>query len=72
MTYAHYLEQVTLALLDNPTWRLGQAYFNILRLLKPGLAEEIRGSAADPFYNDKRIAVFLTRVRADWDEYDPA
>lgn len=33
-----------------PQWRLGQTYFNVLHTLHPELANEIRGTALDPFH----------------------
>jgi hypothetical protein len=37
----------------NPAWRLGQAYFNVLNVIAPDLANEIRGTDLDPFYKEK-------------------
>lgn len=34
----------------NPNWRYGQCAFNALVQKYPALAEQIRGTDADPFY----------------------
>ena len=43
-------------------WRKGQAYFNYLYQLHPDVADEIRGTEYDPFYNDSRIEKFLNKI----------
>lgn len=42
----------------HPTWRAGQTYFNVLADLRPDLADQVRGTDLDPFY-DTRIAAFM-------------
>jgi len=49
-------------------WRLGQTYFNVLTEFNPRLAEQVRGSALDPFYQDIRIVEFLAFVGENWRE----
>lgn len=39
-------------------WREGQAAFNALTQLAPGVAEKIRGSVADPFDHDRLLPAF--------------
>ena len=34
----------------HPEWRYGQAAFNVLCVMRPELAERIRGTDSDPFY----------------------
>lgn len=48
-------------------WRRGQTYFNMLYQVRPELAEEIRTSCLDPFYDDTRIPAFLEAVKSMWD-----
>lgn len=36
-------------------FRRGQAWFNALHELRPDLANEIRGTDIDPFYNDNKL-----------------
>ena len=43
-------------------WRKGQCYFNVLHRLHSELANEIRGSYIDPFYDDSKIELFLTYI----------
>ena len=69
MTFEEYVVAVTRALLDNPTWRVGQTWFNVLVQNNFALAGEIRGTSLDPFYDDSVLSRFATRVNADWDEY---
>ena len=45
-----------------PSWRKGQAYFNYLYQLHPDVADEIRGTEYDLFYNDSRIEKFLNKI----------
>jgi hypothetical protein len=42
--------------------RMGQAYFNALFMLRPNIAKEISGTDYDPFYQDDKLPVFLTKV----------
>lgn len=41
--------------------RYGQALFNALHELHPDLANEARGSADDPFYNEGAVNRFILR-----------
>jgi len=50
---------------ENPTWRAGQAYFNVLVDLEPACAEAVRGMLVDPFYNDLILPDFR-RFAAGW------
>lgn len=49
---------------ENPDWRVGQAWFNALHEIDPGLANQIRGSQDDPFYRDDRVTAFVQRIEA--------
>jgi len=42
--------------------RIGQGAFNVLNELDPDLADSIRGTDLDPFYNDDRVAKFYAHV----------
>jgi hypothetical protein len=46
--------------------RLGQAAFNVLHEMRPDLANEIRDSTLDAFYNDGALADFFMWVAANW------
>ena len=43
---------------------MGQCYFNALYDVEPELADEIRGTSDDPFYDDGRIPEFMGLVCA--------
>lgn len=45
--------------MQNPKWRSGQALFNALLEVRPELAEQIRATIMDPFYQDFRIPKVL-------------
>jgi hypothetical protein len=42
--------------------RAGQKAFNQLASSDPEIAEEIRGTPCDPFYDDSRMPAFCERV----------
>ena len=43
------------------TWRGGQSFFNALDDLYPEMANEIRASENDMFYNEKNIDIFIKK-----------
>ena len=48
--------------------RTGQVAFNSLYAADPDLANQIRGTDADPFYDDSRLELFretIARLRAE-------
>jgi len=47
------------ALHNRGALRSGQVYFNTLHDLEPTLADAIRGTMDDPFYDDGRIPEFM-------------
>lgn len=47
---------------ENPTLRPGQALFLALESLDSEIADMIRGTDADPFYNDKNIRKFWETI----------
>lgn len=53
---------------NNPNWRLGQSYFNVLHRLRPDLANKVRSTNLDTFYNDTRIPAFLAHIKEHWDD----
>lgn len=44
--------------------RAGQAAFNTLYLVRPDLADEIRGGDLDPFYRDDRLPAFWDWIQS--------
>ena len=49
--------------LNKSQWRKGQKAFNDLHQTNPDIANEIRGTLADPFYNDSRLPIFQDKVK---------
>ena len=50
------------AMKEHPEWRKGQAFFNVLYTLFPDVANEIRGSSVDMFYDSSKINEFKTML----------
>jgi hypothetical protein len=46
--------------------RIGQIFFNELLVIKPEVAEKIRGSMLDPFFKHRITQVTQDFVRANW------
>jgi hypothetical protein len=46
--------------------RLGQIFFNELCVVRPAIAEEIRGSMLDPFFKERITQVVSDFVRERW------
>ena len=46
--------------------RLGQIFFNELCVVRPHIAETLRGSMLDPFYKERITAVVSDFVRERW------
>jgi hypothetical protein len=57
-----FAEEVGRVKAANPSWRLGQTMFNVLYEHYPELANNIRGTEADPFYNNQRIGAFMLAI----------
>lgn len=68
MTYHEWLEFTWRYYVLNRYMRKGQALFNALARINPGLADKIRDTPLDPTYTDERIADFLAAVKRKWDE----
>lgn len=49
-----------------PEWRAGQAFFNCLDDLHPGLACDIVTTSIDPYHDDTRIDAAYEYVRRNW------
>lgn len=61
-TRAQIIKQAEQDARDTPGLRFGQACFNVLAQREPALAERIRGTLADPFYNDAHLPAFWMAV----------
>lgn len=49
-----------------PNERTGQAAFNMLTQVNDALAEKVRGTSYDPFYDDSRLADFYGFLSQNW------
>lgn len=47
-------------------FRLGQIFFNELLIVRPAIAEQLRGSMLDPFYKERITQVVSDFVRERW------
>lgn len=47
---------------DNRHLRAGQAFFNAIYQLHPNLADTIRGTELDPFHQDKKINILISKL----------
>lgn len=50
---SQYLLEVSKEKNDHPYLRYGQVLFNVLYVHWPDIANQVRGTASDPFYFDK-------------------
>lgn len=60
--YLRYLKTVNELLDQHDSWRAGQASFNVLSDFHKSLADQVRGTELDPFYDDSRLPVFYQWV----------
>lgn len=67
MTLKAYIKLSERRRMLNRNERSGQAYFNTLADVRPSLAEEVRATTLDPFYDDANLAAFLVWVGEHWD-----
>jgi len=51
--FNNYINEVAKTLSANTKWRYGQSLFNTLYDMQPEVANEIRGSELDPFYQER-------------------
>jgi hypothetical protein len=69
MTYEQFLSDVLnkYQAQNNPRdLRLGQIFFNNLCVVRPAIAEELRGSMLDPFFKERIAMVVSDFVRERW------
>jgi hypothetical protein len=65
--YEQFAGRVTLSFITRPgSWRKGQFLFNELCSVRPDLAERIRASDLDPFFQDWRIEACMEFLRENW------
>ena len=68
MTIADVLENYSSLRVANRAWRKGQTLFNALYEIYPELADEMRGTQFDPFYDDSRFHIALSWIAGRCDE----
>ena len=66
ISYQAYLTLAHMNADKPPEQRAGQFMFNMLNLLRPDLANRIRGTGEDPFYEDVRIPLMLAWLAEHW------
>lgn len=69
MTYDEFLSDVLNKYETQPKkgdLRLGQIFFNDLCVVRPAIAEQLRGSMLDPFYKERITQVTSNFVRERW------
>jgi hypothetical protein len=62
VTFGQYQEAVAVSMRQRHGLRKGQTFYNVLRELEPELAEQLAGTAEDPYYDDSKLPDFLARV----------
>ena len=68
-TLDEYLQAVADAPASHPDWREGQTFYNVVRNLRPDLAQQLADIAAtdlDPYTVDARLPAFLDWVDSVW------
>lgn len=58
-TKDEFIARVHKTHLQNPHWRLGQTYFNMLVLIDPDVSNIILNTKYDPYHNDNNIENLL-------------
>ena len=66
MTFEDYLKQIWAT--DFNGLREGQRAFNLLSLYRPRIAERIRNTELDPFFDDSILPAFFAVVEGSWEE----
>lgn len=66
MTFEEYQRQVSEVDAAIPEWRTGQTAFNVLYDIRPELADAVRATELDPFYQDELLPAFYARIEEDW------
>lgn len=61
-----FIEKVESKQKENPEWRNGQTYFNVLVEVNPLVAEKIRKTKLDPFFRDEVSKMTNEFVLMNW------
>lgn len=65
MNYTEFVQKYARQLKESPL-RDGQQLFTTLLLERPDLAEQIRGTEHDPFYDDNKITACWAYLAVRW------
>jgi hypothetical protein len=68
MTKNDFVHTVVTTLKQERSLRAGQTMFNVLCQMKPEIANKIRATENDPFYENNRIPAFLAVVDELWED----
>lgn len=67
VSYEEFMERVEKYFMQfKPSWRYGQAYFNVLSNVRSDVAETLRSSMHDPFHRDEVPEETHKYVKALW------
>lgn len=65
-TYDYFLQIVGVTQPMTTDIRAGQHYFNVLHIIRPDIAEKVRGTKMDPFYKDSVPVETQNFVASAW------
>lgn len=60
LNHKAYFDRVSVQLKEHLDWRIGQTYFNVLYEFDHELADRIRTTEFDPFFDDNKLDAFFT------------
>lgn len=63
--YKEFCERLAWFHISRPCKRLGQAAFNFLHDINPEVANSVRGTAVDCFYNDDLLPNFFEAIKPE-------
>jgi hypothetical protein len=66
MTFERYMCRAEKVYNQTPSFRIGQAYSNVLNEVQPKLAASIVYTNCDPFYQNDKLSTFLVVVSHFW------
>lgn len=66
ISYGDFTSAVRNRFVSHPNERRGQATFNTLFATRPDLAEKVRATNLDPFYDDSKLHEFYNFIEENW------
>lgn len=67
-SYNEYLQQVESAAKENPIWRIGQAFCNVLWEVNRELARRADEADVCAFYQDEKVPSFADWLSRNWEK----